>query len=70
MIAKVLQFPEATTAEKTLMEALDMYKANDLPDVVVVGYDSDGHLVIMSSGALTNKDVLWMMETAKLRVLG
>ena len=70
MIAKVLHFPETTTAEQTLMEAVGMYQANDLPDVVVVGYDGDGHLVIMSSGAITNKDALWMLEIAKLRVLG
>ena len=70
MIAKVLQFPEATTAEQALMEALEMAQGNDLQDVLIVGHDGGGYIVIMASGSVTGKDALWMLEMAKLRVLG
>ena len=70
--SNVVSIPTAAmaTPERLLEEAVGMAKAGDLAEVLVIGYDADGRLTIMSSGGLLNKDSLWMLEVAKGLVLG
>jgi hypothetical protein len=46
-----------------------MARNGDLQDVLVLCYDGDGHQVMIASGAVTRRDALWMLETAKVAVL-
>jgi len=48
------------TLQKTLREGFT--------DVLVLGYDEDGELIIRSS-AMKRHDALWMIEKAKLYIL-
>ena len=58
------------TPERLLEEAVAMAKAGDLPEAMVIGHDADGALVVMGSGRFRGKDALWMLEMAKVVVLG
>lgn len=70
--SNVVAIPTAAmeTPERLLEEAVGMAKAGDLTEVLVIGYDADGALMVMSSGGVLNKDALWMLEVAKGLVLG
>ena len=48
----------------TVDQALAAAKNKNLTDVMIVGYDSDGHLINISS-RMTRRDALWMIENAK-----
>jgi hypothetical protein len=70
--SNVVSIPTAAmaTPERLLEEAVGMAKAGDLTEVLVIGYDADDRLTIMSSGGVLNKDALWMLEAAKGLVMG
>jgi len=52
------------TPEQALLSALDMCREGRLTDVLVLGYDEDGHLVVRSS-KMTRAEGLFMAEKAK-----
>lgn len=62
-VNNVLPFPPTTTMtpRQALLSALEMAENDDLQDVLVVGYDGDGDLVIRSS-RMDRKDALWLAE--------
>lgn len=64
---KVLPFPAATTM--TPQQALDSAKALEPMDVLVIGYDQNGELLVRSS-RMDRKDALWLVEAAKRYVTG
>jgi hypothetical protein len=70
MSDKVVEFPypqELTTVEAALREAND----SDLTDVVVLGFTGEDHKIyIRSSGNVTNADALFLIEHARMSVLG
>lgn len=70
MSSNVTEFPypqELTTVEAALREASE----SDLTDVVILGFTGEGHKVyIRSSGGVTNSDTLFMLEHARMAVLG
>lgn len=59
---KVLSLPATTTftPEQALNSALSL----DMQDVLIIGYDQDGELVIRSS-RMNRMDALWLLEKAK-----
>ena len=59
--------PASTTLTPT--QALASAAAEELTDVLVVGYDTDGDLFVRSS-RMDRKDALWMAEALKLWALG
>jgi hypothetical protein len=63
---KVVSLPATTTftAEMALKSALDL----ELTDVLVIGYDKDGDLLIRSS-RLLRSDALWLVEKARAWVV-
>jgi hypothetical protein len=65
----VVEFPQPRSPEDALEEAVNMARNGDLQDVLVLCYDGDGHQVMIASGAVTRRDALWMLETAKVAVL-
>jgi len=58
----VIALPASTTytPEQALQSALN----ESLTDVLIIGYDNDGELVIRSS-KMSRMDALWMTEKAK-----
>lgn len=62
--SNVLQFPGVSDVRTTLTDAADM----GLSDVIVVGYDNEDDLVLLSSG-MAHKDALWMLVQAQKVVL-
>ena len=67
----VLAFPATTTMtpQQALLSALDFANNDNLQDVLVVGYDGDGELIIRSS-RMDRKDALWLSEQLRLYALG
>ena len=67
----VLAFPATTTMtpQQALLSALEFANNDDLQDVLVVGYDGDGELIIRSS-RMDCKDALWLSEQLRLYALG
>jgi hypothetical protein len=66
----VTQFPylqELTTVEAALRDA----SVSDLTDVVILGFTGeDCRIYIRSSGNVTNADALFLIEHARMSVLG
>ena len=46
-------------------EVLAAASAKGLDSVLVLGETADGNLYVASSGAVSRKDALWLIETAK-----
>jgi hypothetical protein len=67
----VLAFPATTTMtpQQALLSALEFANNDNLKDVLVVGYDGDGELIIRSS-RMDRKDALWLSEQLRLYALG
>jgi hypothetical protein len=63
----VIALPASTsfTPEQALQSALN----ESLTDVLIIGYDNEGELVIRSS-KMSRMDALWMTEKAKQWALG
>lgn len=65
----VTTFPspvEMTTPDMALRDALE----RGLDSVLIVGETPEGTLFIRSSGDVTRRDALWMIEHAKMQALG
>lgn len=67
----VLDFPatDTMTPRQALLSALAFAENDDLQDVLIVGYDGDGALLVRSS-RMSRKDALWMAEQARRYALG
>lgn len=69
LVPKVSTLPVVTTLDldsnRVLQSALDA----GVTSAVVMGYDKDGQFYFASSKA-DGGDVLWLIETAKLKLLG
>ena len=67
----VLAFPATTTMtpQQALLSALEFANNDNLQDVLVIGYDGDGELVIRSS-RMDRKDALWISEQLRIYALG
>lgn len=59
----ITAFPAATTftPKQALLSAMDFADNDNLQDVLIVGYDGDGVLLIRSS-RMDRKDALWLSE--------
>lgn len=59
----VLAFPATTTMTPTqaLLSALEFANNDNMQDVLIVGYDGDGQLLVRSS-RMDRKDALWLAE--------
>lgn len=69
MTDNVTAFPspvEMTTPEQALREAIE----RGLDSVLVIGDTPEGTMFIRSSGDVTRRDALWMLEHAKINALG
>ncbi len=66
----VIALPASTafSPEQALLSALEFTRKDNLTDVMVIGYDADGVLIIRSS-RLSRADALFMLEKAKQWVL-
>lgn len=53
----------------TVQQALGVASELELTDVLLVGYNEEGALVIRSS-EMTRETALWLLEKAKLHTLG
>lgn len=62
----VIALPASTnfTPEQALLSALEFCRADNLTDVIVLGYDADGDLIIRSS-KLTRAEGLFMVKKAE-----
>jgi len=67
----VLAFPATITMtpQQALLSALEFANNDNLQDVLVIGYDGDGELVIRSS-RMDRKDALWVSEQLRIYALG
>ena len=69
MTDNVTAFPspvEMTTPEQALREAIE----RGLNSVLIIGDTPEGTMFIRSSGDVTRRDALWMLEHAKINALG
>lgn len=69
MTDNVTAFPspvEMTTPEQALREAIE----RGLDSVLIIGDTPEGTMFIRSSGDVTRRDALWMLEHAKINALG
>ena len=70
-MSKVTELPASTTMtpRQALLSALGFADNDNLTEVLIVGYDSDGDLVVRSS-RMNRQDALWLTEMLKQHVLG
>lgn len=69
MTDNVTAFPspvEMTTPEQALREAIE----RGLDSVLIIGDTPEGTMFIRSSGDVTRRDALWLLEHAKINALG
>jgi L-ascorbate metabolism protein UlaG (beta-lactamase superfamily) len=66
MKTQISYLPATTTM--TPEQALDSAKRLEYKDVLIIGYDDDGELLIRSS-RMSRSDALWLLESAKLRTM-
>lgn len=66
----VIALPASTafSPEQALQSALEFTRTDNITDVLVIGYDNDGVLIIRSS-RMSRADALFMLEKAKQWVL-
>lgn len=66
----ILNFPasDTMTPEQALISALEFAKNDNLKDVLIVGYDGDGCLLVRSS-RMDRKDALWLSEQLRCYAL-
>lgn len=64
---KVIALPASAnyTPEQALLSALEFARNDNLSDVLVIGYDGDGDLLIRSS-RMTRAEGLFMTEKARM----
>lgn len=67
-MSKIVQFP-VTSCNLTPEELCDFVKRNK-PDVMIAVGLMDGQLYFKASNAMDNQTALWILENAKLHVLG
>lgn len=67
----VFAFPatDTMTPQQALLSALEFANNDNLQDVLVVGYDGDGALLVRSS-RMDKKDALWLSEQLRRYALG
>lgn len=63
-VIKLYPHGEAVDPDNVLKHAVGEYK-----EVFIVGYDHDGNLDMRASTNISERDVLWLIEQAKLFVL-
>lgn len=69
MTDNIAEFPypqEMTTPTDALRQALD----RGLTAVLILGYTPEGALYVRSSGEVTRREALWMLELGRLNALG
>lgn len=68
---KIIALPASVnyTPEQALLSALDLARDDNLTDVLIIGFDADGILVVRSS-KMTRAEGLFMLEKAKHWTLG
>ena len=66
----VIALPASTafSPEQALLSALEFTRTDNITDVLVIGYDNDGVMIIRSS-RMSRADALFMLEKAKQWVL-
>lgn len=69
MASKVSKLNEDMHLEDPVA-VLEEAKGRDLETVLILGYNSEGYMVIRSNASLTRRDALWLMELAKLDLFG
>ena len=59
----ITSLPASTTftPRQALLSAMEFVEGDNLQDVLIVGYDADGALVVRSS-RMDRKDALWLAE--------
>lgn len=59
----ITALPASTTftPKQALLSAMEFVENDNLQDVLIVGYDGDGELLIRSS-RMDRKDALWLSE--------
>ena len=67
----VIAFPatDTMTPEQALISALEFARSDNMQDVLIIGYDGDGGLLVRSS-RMNRKDALWMSEQLRIYALG
>jgi len=67
----ITALPASTTftPKQALLSAMEFVENDNLQDVLIVGYDGDGELVIRSS-RMDRKDALWLSEKLRSYALG
>ena len=67
----VFAFPatETMTPQQALLSALEFANHDNLKEVVIVGYDGDGVLIVRSS-RMDRKNALWLSEQLRIYALG
>lgn len=67
----ILSFPPTTTMtpQQALLSVLEFANNDNLQDVLIVGYDGAGELLVRSS-RMDRKDALWLAEQLRLHALG
>ena len=58
----------ARTPLKTLLSVMEFANNGNLQDVIIVGYDGDGELLVQSSD-MSRADALWLVEHLRKHVL-
>ena len=66
----ILTFPASTTMTplQALLSALEFANDDNLTDVLIIGYNAKGDLIVRSS-EMSRQDALWLTELLRLYAL-
>lgn len=56
------------TQQESAVATLEAAKAWDFKSLVVLGFDEDENFMCMTTAELTNKNLLWLIESARNRI--
>lgn len=70
-VSNVRELPASTTMtpKQALLSALGFAENDNLTEVVIVGYDKDGDLLVRSS-RMNRESALWLAEMLRQHALG
>jgi hypothetical protein len=64
MVNEVDKIRDFVSVDEMLKEAAGNFKS-----AIIIGYDNDGYLSVNTTGNIKCRDILWMIEEYKIRLL-
>jgi len=68
-MSEVISLGKDAHSRMTVEQAINSFKEAGFDSALIIGFNEDGDFIARSS-FMSNKDVLWLLEVAKLDTMG